>query len=377
MKLAFFVSSAGDTDLAKATITTLMQQSHDQIFLIPLTTTAVDRINDLRSKDNIRTISIDEIVGQAGLLAQDTLTIEQSETVKLFLENNNVQHVYLGVPSSNNEMPYQIAKRLTMPFTLAYEYMFKPEKHALWKYADELAQMPNSHFAVPLDSAVSDMPIHDRETKIHVVGHLSLDRTSESATDVAKTRGKLSVNPDQDFVFISGTTQPSEIDNQFLNALLFELATGKHSGIQLRMGIHPGVKNLDAYLSMLLETCERYPQTVSQFKIILTTEMANKLQEVKADSRFIIRADVTGSEAAQAADKVAQAVPGALLNEAALKGKPSYFHDETAKPYLPKTWFSTSIPTFFATKPVAPRTKNQLGLADNASATLSKLLTQA
>jgi len=47
----------------------------------------------------------------------------------------------------------------------------------------------------------------------------------------------------------------------------------------------------------------------------------------------IIRCDLSGTAAA--ADKIAQAVPGALLNKAAMKGKPSYFHAEIAEPYLP------------------------------------------
>lgn len=50
MKIAFFVSSVGDTDLAKATISKIVEQSSDAILIIPLTTTAIDRTKDLKNE---------------------------------------------------------------------------------------------------------------------------------------------------------------------------------------------------------------------------------------------------------------------------------------------------------------------------------------
>jgi hypothetical protein len=121
MKVAFFVSSAGDTDLAKATIATLVQQQTvNAIFIVPLTTTAIDRTKDLKDNPMISIISIEEITKQPGILAKDKISAEEAETVRLFIEDNAIQHAYLGVPSSNNEVPYQIASQLTIPFTIAY-----------------------------------------------------------------------------------------------------------------------------------------------------------------------------------------------------------------------------------------------------------------
>lgn len=376
MRLAFFVSSIGDTDLAKATIAKIREQSCHEIFIIPLTTTAIDRTKDLKNTEMVSIISIEEITKEAGLLLKDTITEQQVEAIKSFLEEKSVQHAYFGVPSSNNEMPYQIARQLTIPFTLAYEYMFKPEKHALWKYVEELTAMQNGRITVPLHSAISDIQTLNRQANIEVIGHLSLDRENDSTTDISKTKMNLSVDLQQELIFISGTTQPIAIDNNFLDALLSELATEKYPSIQLRMGIHPGVKDIDTYLATLLETAKNYPGTQHQFKLIVTAQLASKMKQPIAHSPFIIRADVAGSDAAQAAEKVTQAVPGALLNEAALKGKPSYFHDKTAKPYLPETWFSGSIPVFFSAKSQAPHAKSELGLVETAPSSLSKLLTQ-
>lgn len=374
MKIAFFISSVGDTDLAKATISKLVMQSTDTIIIIPLTATALDRTKDLMDNKIISVVTIEEITKQVGLLAKDQISEQEIESVKLFLEENNIQHAYFGVPSNNNEIPYQIARRLDISFTVAYEYMFKPEKHGLWKYVNQLASKRNCNFAVPLDSAVTDIKELNSNATTRVVGHLSLDRAQGATPDISKTRMTLSVATEQELIFVSGTTQPTEVDNLFLNALLAELSTGKYTSIQLRMGLHPGVKDLDLYLQELLKTCELYPTTKDQFKIVLTNQMAGKLIQPLADSPFIIKADVSGSDAAQAADKVTQAVPGALLNEAALKGKPSYFHEKSAKPYLPKHWFSETIATFFTAKSQPPRTKKDLGLSDSAPSMMSKLI---
>jgi len=376
MKIAFFVSSVGDTDLAKATISKLIEQhSPESILVIPLTTTAVDRIKDLKGAP-ISVISIEVIAKQAGLLTNEQISEQEAEAVKVFLQENHIEHVYIGVPSNNNVIPYQIATRLTIPFTVAYEYMFKPEKHSLWKHVGELASKENGHFAVPLDSAIRDIKELNGDANVHVVGHLSLDRVQEVSSDVVKTRNILSVDAEQELVIVSGTTQPTEVDKQFLNALLGELSTGKYPSIQLRMGVHPGVKDLDDYLQTLLKTCEMYPSTKDQFKIIINSQIAGKLKQPLVDSPFIIRADVSGPDAAQAADKITQAVPGALLNEAALKGKPSYFHDKSLKPYLPRSWFSGNISAFFTEKPQSPHSKDELGLTDTAPSLLSKLMSK-
>lgn len=91
---------------------------------------------------------------------------------------------------------------------------------------------------------------------------------------------------------------------------------------------------------------------------------------------FLVRSEISGSDAASAADKITQAVPGALLNEAALKGKPSYFHEKSAAPYLPKKWFSENISTFFREKPTHPHSLKELGLNDTAPNLLSMILTK-
>jgi ribosomal protein L7/L12 len=378
VRIAFFVSSLGDTDLAKATISTLIEQkSTDVIFVIPLTTTAIDRIQDLKGHKVITTVSLNEITNQAGSLVKDTISKQEAESIKLFLDKNGMQHAYIGVPSSNNEIPYQLANELTIPFTFVYEYMFKPEKHCFWSYVEKLASKENCDFAVPLTPAKTNILEINSKAKIQEIGHLSIDRSQEvNATDSTQIKKSLLVTVEAELIFISGTTQPTELDNQFLDVLLKEISTGKYPNLQLRMGIHPGVKDPDSYLQALLNTCDKYSKANDQFKIILTTQIEKRLQRDIPTNSFILRSEISGSDAAQAADKITQAVPGALLNEAALKGKPCYFHEKSATPYLPKTWFSDSLAAFFTAKPKASRSREELGLQDTAPNLLAKLLTK-
>lgn len=378
MRIAFFVSSIGDTDLAKATISKLAdQESVELISIISLTTAADKRTEDLIGNKRISRISLNEITQRADALSNDKVSSEDLAKIRSYISENGIQRAYLGVPSTNNEVPFQIAESLKIPCTIAYEYMFKPAKHTFWGYVDGLTSKGNCDFAVTLTQAKLDILEINANAKVHEIGHLSLDRQQENKTDPTPTRKSLSVNNIQDeLVFISGSTQPIEIDNQFLDAILNEISSGNYPGIQLRMGIHPGVKDLDAYLQTLLATCEKYAKTKDQFKIILTDSLEKRLKQPIPSDLFILRAEVSGSEAAQAADKISQSVPGALLNEAALAGKPGYFHEKSTTPYLPSKWFSESISSFFTAQPQKPRSREDLGLKDTAPNIMAKLLTQ-
>lgn len=75
---------------------------------------------------------------------------------------------------------------------------------------------------------------------------------------------------------------------------------------------------------------------------------------------LFLRVNINGSEAAFAADGVAQAVPGALLNQAALEGKSAY--SGSGKSYLRKEYFSDSVSSFFTTPRQSARSKADLGL---------------
>ena len=153
-------------------------------------------------------------------------------------------------------------------------------------------------------------------------------------------------------------------------AILNELATNHYPNLQIRFGFHPGISDKESYLNTLLSICAKYPHLSAQFKIILPPQIEQQVKlEAILNSPFIVRANVSGPQAANAAAKIAQAVPGALLNESVIKGKPSYFHREGAEPYLPRDLFSNNIQIFFsATTNNTPRTKKELDLDDSTTA---------
>ncbi len=377
MRIAFFTSSLGDTDLAKATITRLLEQnSENSIFLIPLGAAASTRTEDLIKANSISRVLLTEIISQPDALSKNKLSDEELEKVMDFIRTNKIQRAYVGVPSTNNEIPFQIASGLEIPCTIAYEFMFKAENHIMWNYVDVLASKANCEFAVSLAAARNNILEINKKAQIFEIGHLSIDRSPMAGnTDSMPIRQLLRVSSENELVFVSGTTQPTEIDNQFLDALLSEISTGKYLNLQLRMGLHPGVKDPDAYLQTLLTTCDKYKKANEQFQIILTSQFEKRLLKPVLDNPFILRVNISGSDAAQAADKVTQAVPGALLNEAAFNGKPSYFH-ASATPYLPKEWFSKNLSAFFKAKAEAEHSREELGVKESAPELLSRVITK-
>ena len=58
-------------------------------------------------------------------------------------------------------------------------------------------------------------------------------------------------------------------------------------------------------------------------------------------------------------------MPGALLNQSVLEGKPAYSH--LGKPYLPRPYFSDSIATFFSGSRQQLRMKEALGLDEKTA----------
>jgi hypothetical protein len=365
MSLVVFVSSLGDTDLIIASINKLREENfNEKIFLIPLTPTAKDRIpNDIK------------------MSTQVILLPELPENLTDFISSNNIQRAYIGVPSNNNEKPFQIAQSLSIPHTIVFEYMYTDNKHPFWKYIPELATNEKCDFVVPLNPAKENILKINSKAKIHTIGHSSIDRFYSSTTTIDKEniRDSLLINSDENFLFISGTSQPREVDDAFLKALLEEISTAKCPNIQLRMGLHPGILNSDPdkYLETLLNTCTNYPNIEKQFKIILTKQCEEKLKNPIPShlDKFILRQEIIGENAAKAADKVAQAVPGALVNEAILEGKPSYIHDRSITPYL--EGFSKNLYLFFTAKQGNPQPREKLGLEkETAPNLLAKLMKQ-
>lgn len=372
MKVAFFVSSVGDTDLALSTIKSMESKGENQALLISLTKAAQQRVESFSSTLLVDKKTLPEILhlGPESFL-DGRCDVGQLEHIVEYIKLQGIHHAYFGIPSVNNEIPFQIAGALDdLPVLMAYEFMFKPESHCLWEYLPKLKSKANVQWALPLVEATEDFGSDDRT---HIVGHMSIDNAYSAKSLGSKTpeeiREHLQVAPSQSLAFVSSTTQPVAIDATFLDCLLTELPSHPH--VQVRLGLHPGIQNLDAYLATILSVYTKYPDADKQFKIILPDNLLSRFKtpELSIDNPLFqdvfLRANITGSEASSAADRVAQAVPGALLNQAVLEGKPAFA--SLGKPYLPRRYFADSVTTFFSGERQPPRMKEELGLDERTA----------
>jgi hypothetical protein len=372
MKIAFFTSSVGDTDLALGTVKSLENKGHE-IILISLTKTAQQRMENFQSSAVVQKITIAEILK----LTPESLPVEircseyQVKQVVDFTRSQKINHAFFGVPSTNNnEIPFQIAESLEdISVLMAYEFMFKPEGHTIWTHLPKLKGKPHLQWALPLKEAVADFGAGEG---LNIIGHMSIDNAYVPKPPATKTpetiKAALQITKEQSLAFISSTTQPVATDATFLDYVLAELPN--HPTIQIRWGIHPGIEDLDAYLAHILSIAQKNTDT-KQFKIIFEDKLVSRIKKPELTIEhpefrsLFLRVNINGAEASSVADKVAQAVPGALLNQAALEGKPVYSHK--GKPYLPHQYFSNSIAAFFTSSNQPIRAKKDLGLSEKSA----------
>ena len=368
MRIAFFLSSIGDTDLALRTIESM--EGEHQVSIIALTKVAQQRIENFSSPLLHSKKSLPEILHLGPeLFPKDVCDSDQIKAIVESIHSDAIDQVYCGVPSVNNQIPFQIAVALDkIPVLMAYEFMFKPESHCMWDYVRPLNK-PNVKWALPLDSAKDDF---HPDQNVSIIGHLSIDNAFSAVSLVSTSqeiREQLDVLTNQPLAFVSGTTQPVDIDKSFLDGLLTELP--KHPDVRVRLGLHPGIQELDSYLAEVLSVAQAHPEAANQFKIIFPDNLRSRLKspELSIDNpmfqHVFLKRNITGSEASAAADRVGQAVPGALLNQAVLEGKSAFAPQ--GKPYLPKEYFADSASRFFSEMRKPPLKNSDLGLDEKTA----------
>jgi hypothetical protein len=370
MPLAFFTSSTGDTNLVIATIKQLYEDGYkEKIHLVALTTVALSKFGSL-NLPNLEKTHIGLITGVAIHISNPCIDTALY-SISNFITDNKISRALITVPSPPTEvLPYLIAKNLTIPTTVIYEFMYRAENHSFWNYIPDLSLKNNCHFVVPLDGAAEDIYEFKKEAKVDVIGHLSIDDAFSTANvkdikiHVTAIKKQLSVKEEENLIVASGCTQPLETDKKFLTVLLQELAKLKNPNLQLRFSIHPGTPDKVDYLQQLLAVSASYPETSSQFQFIINKELSEKLKNISLDEKFLLRAEVTGNDATMAANAVTQAVPGALLNTAALQGGAKPFYNSGEKSYLVKDWFAESAFALFSLNNQAAHTRQELKLSD-------------
>lgn len=374
MKIAFFVSSIGDTELALNSAKVLRFQGYQTTF-ISLSKVSEERVIAAGKLAPIAQHTLcDLLVLSPQGLPLKRCTNKQLARIEKFVAEQHFSHVYVGVPSErNNEIALQIAARIRhIPVLLASEFMFKPHPtHSIWQHLPKLKKNGNLHWGIPLKKTQSDFEIDTQP--VHTTGHLSIDRALQPVPyDTAAVKRTLEMTDDeQSLVFMSSTTQPLTCDTHFLKIMLAELPN--HPKIQIRLGLHPGIRDLDAYLTEIIYAY-RACSSPTRFQIILPPSWRGKFKypdfyfdNPDLKPLFLFQ-EISGPEAAAAADKVIQAVPGALLNEAAVRGKPVYtLLTEEEAPYLPKESFAQSPAILFRSKQAIRLDKCVLELSEDTA----------
>lgn len=340
--LVFLCSSLGDTELAKDTIRNISSKSDRSCVIIPLSPTAAASIVTFANENHLKS----NITAILTLNDRPLYECDPEHIVRFINEELDCSHAFVGLPSQiHDELAMQIALRLKITVTLANEFMFEPpEEHAFWKYQDALIQKNNLQCAVPLRTS----SMYRLFPNAHVIGHLSLKSIRPMDQDRKRTLKQQLLAENARLTLVSGTTQPPGFDLVFLNALFDELPN--HPNVALRYSIHPGTKeDMMTYIEQLIHAAEK-KQVDTQFKIILNDRIKQRLnydnyQRLLA-SHHILDINISGPDAAAAADAVTQAVQGALVNEAAISGKPS-FAPKHCKPLLPGAWYAESIHALF------------------------------
>jgi hypothetical protein len=373
MAIAWFISSTGDTDLALATADEIQRQfPAEKIFLIAISAPAITQTAALPQP--LTRLLLRDIINSKVSKTPTLINTTQIEKIIAFIKANSIRHVFLGVASFNNEIPFQIAQQLQIPHTIVYEYMFKPQLHKMWDYVGELATNSLCSFAVTLPKSAEDIKKYNANATIKLIGHLSIDRALTKTDIDHQLKEKLEINPQEDFIFLSGSSMPDAADHKFMQAFL-DAYTGENAEQPLRFGLHPGTQNVTHYLESLLALCARYPGVTSHIKFVLPPDIHKKVTS-KLQSKLLLPSSLPNQTVSQLASKIAQVVPGALLNEAIIQGKPGFIYDTSTQVYLPEAWFKQNVSAFLRGVRQTPHSREELGLENlTAPQALAHVLT--
>lgn len=372
MTILFCVHSIADTDLALQTAIELRAEGYKTAFL-PLGTAAEDRVEKAATLAPISKISVTDLIKSVQM--PQRCTHKQLQRILHFIHQKKFTHIYVGIPSERNqEIGLQIAERIhSIPLLVASELMFRPHpEHSIWRHLPKLKKNDNLHWAVPLKKAQIDFGLEKK--RCQYTGHLSIDRALLPVTDnIAALKTQLGIfKSEEKLAVMSSTTQPMQCDLDFLELVLNELPN--HPKIQLRLSLHPGIKDLDTYLDKI-ERLYLTKGSPKRFQIIFPPSWAQKLKHPELNinkeesSDLFLFTEIGGPQAAIAADMVLQAVSGALVNEAVLRGKPVYtLASETEIPYLPSECYSSSPEILFRSSVLPRMDKADLDLNEETAA---------
>lgn len=389
MSVLLVCHSVGDTNALLPVAEIIKQEQKPYILAVGATAEA--KLRD--GVPGAEVLFLSDWIGKenAALVEDSPLTEKMLAQVKKHLKALEVTRALIGTPSKNDAAaPFQIAEILSAQLKSGIvfnDYLFEEKEHTFWKTLKKQDEWQRQYtFFMPLPYAVADAKDANSSVFVDAVGHSSIDAALNAGKVpldlLAENRNALKVDGDA-ILFISGT-KDAEADRELLKALLETLSKDSQlNNIQIRFGLHPGAGNLQAYIeqiSTLFEEAE-FSDFRSCFKFIITEKVAAKIDSSQLDADLLLSADISGDEAAMAADGVACSVPATLLNKKLISGGPAYSHQDK-RMYIEGALTGPGNLSLFCLnvsnkKTRDPMTREDLGLkesSDDAATVMAKTL---
>jgi hypothetical protein len=240
-------------------------------------------------------------------------------------------------------VPYQISELLTEHLTLQDNFIYNGDflldllNNPIWvSLKGEWALQVSVLVAMAKEQELVKNLLKDESKQLtcHVVGSTAIDKiydakvTQEKIDDIKQ---QLSAQ-NQYLLFISGSKTVAD-DLELLDSLTFNMEIS--SGTAVRMGLHPGTKDMQDYVSKVIE----WLKTNTDFpaKLMITPQIKTKLTDLSIlNAEYICEGDLSGDNLFPAADALASSQPTTLATQAIISGIPTYCLLRFTNSYLPQ-----------------------------------------
>lgn len=405
MSILFVCHSIGDSNVLLESARKVLDKSQDKLVILTIGQAAKTSVEKLATDDKlkqakqVKILSLANILGEEEMQQLENKALSESQLAKLksALEKYEITKALIGTPSQiNAQAALQIAEIIAAQVTpesgyIFNDYFYKENNHCYWhaleqKSTTETDWRKQYTWLAPLPKAEDAILKTNSLLKTLVTGHPGIDAVLEQKqpdTDIIAGYRRALSSKDHAILFISGTKDLSD-DKTLLQEFLTVLAKEENLKLQIRVGLHPGNQNLENYILEMLAMLEakQFAKISECIQLVMPDALAARIKnsEILKNSH-ILRVNLSGDQAACAADAVASAVPSTLVNQAAISGKPAYYH-QAKESYLSKERLfvgKQNIPGFFSRvnsqSRLDPVTKKELGLPlEGAAETIAQHL---
>ncbi|MES2217392.1 MAG: hypothetical protein V4501_03165 [Pseudomonadota bacterium] len=276
------------------------------------------------------------------------LTVEEIRIVTNELAKLNPEYSIVGSSCFPNALvPYQIIEILTKQKQLLladeqsapdqvyvgdfvrianFDFFQDSINNPLWSLLSSEWAAHISFLLAFAEEARRMLAVNNRLT-CHAVSSPELDEMFEvkiEPTEINNTLQQLEISEGKRLLFISGSTV-IEDDLALLQALHFDLKDQEKTVV--RIGLHPGTKNMEQHVSKLLAWMEKGAHAnfpVFPARIIIPNDIKAELSPATLKSYRLLFVNLTGNQVFLAASSVASAKPSTLATKGVVLGKPTY-----------------------------------------------------